>query len=318
MSTRRVPTLAMLLALATAACSTTAYQKQVGDFADGLTKVKSSFGDLATQEQQSFVIEGTLTGIGPHSLIQIPDSCGPGPSGKIDCRPVIRNTSTDATVPVVNEPAAPQALKLAGAVDGYGKALVALAGADDVAKLKEAAGQATAALAQLAADSGTPEGAALGPTATFVSWLAGKYLDERRLEALRDATNRATPLIESSATLLAQLAGKLRDHVVSQRAALLQLEATALQRLRQEHPTDRMAIFKASSQLVADGFAVQQLADADVAAPFNAMKASHAALAKALNDPSVSAADAFAQIQEFVNQVETLRSKLDATATGGK
>ena len=112
-----------LSAVTVAGCSSASYQQQISDLSTALTNVQSSFNSLSQSEQQAFVASQTALALQKGNQILIPAQCSDVQSTKssaINCIPVIYNGQTKKSRILVYKSAAPNALKLASSVAGYG------------------------------------------------------------------------------------------------------------------------------------------------------------------------------------------------------
>jgi hypothetical protein len=114
----------------------------------------------------------------------------------------------------------PNHIAAANAIAAYAAALKEVADADARPQVGAALDKATAAVGSLAnlvqPGSGAGLQAIAGPSASALTWLYGKYQEEVKMNALRDATQKMNPIMQEAAGLFgdeAELA------VVSARAA---------------------------------------------------------------------------------------------------
>jgi hypothetical protein len=318
---RRPSRATLLVTLLLSACSAPSYQKQVSDLSGALSKVKSSFETLAEDERQTFVQLQTRRGLRKDFLIQIPGDCINERPGRVEvnlpgCRPQIRSLKDDTVRTIDFKAAVPRGLQAAGLVADYGTSLVGLTESKDIAELQDAVEKAGAAVTKLQQDvSRNKTSTSFGAVTTFVTWAVGKYLDAMRFEQLRAVVREADPVVADAANLLSQQASKLQESLVAQKGELLNLSSTELARLRSGG--DVATIDKTADTLVGSAIALQQFARTDVTSPFKKMRAAHAALLAGLENPEVSPEAVFAQISEFVDQVDKLKKGLEPPK-GGK
>jgi hypothetical protein len=94
----------------------------------------------------------------------------------------------------------PDHIKAAQAIAGYAKALKEVADADAREQVRAALDKATTAVSSLAnivePGSGPGVKAIAGPSANALAWLYGKYQEQMKLNALREATKEMNPIIQ--------------------------------------------------------------------------------------------------------------------------
>jgi hypothetical protein len=300
-STSAISTLAVGLSLT--ACSTSSYQNQASGLAGGLSSAKTAFVSQSEVERKSFIASQVRVGLRSGSSLIVPESCIEGA-----CTPVISQGGIDHKI--VYKPAAPEALELAGALDNYGKALLTLAQAKDIADLKDAAGKASSSASALASAFGGPAiGGVTGAGLGIINWFVGAYLDYRRFLDLRDIVNAADPSIEIAQDKLGATAKKLQLSVIAKRSEDLKWETTALAHLRQSG-ADRAKLQAAGERLVQEAIDLQAYAETNVQEPFVKMRKAHATLKNSLNHPSLDPGAAFAAISEFGKSIDAMNTAI--------
>jgi hypothetical protein len=274
---------------------------------------------MSEQERKAFIDDQTQSALTSGSTFIVPTKCDLKTVSReeVDCRlQTVEPGSTEPTT-IVFTPAAPFGLTLASAVDQYGAGLTQLADASDVAELKEAAGDAAAAISHLAgtvdlARGGRGAVAAVGPVTTVAVGLFGAYLDSARLSELRKAVNSAAPHVNDASELLRDQAGLFQESLVRYRATRLGTKSKELARLRRDSPDKKDKINQMANELMIESAALQAYAKSDPGEPFLTMKAAHEELANSLNNPEVDLGTVFAKLKEFAEQIQTLRTELAA------
>ena len=307
-------------AFALCACSTSSYQKPTSELSAGISTAEAAFVTLAETERTSFISSQVRVGLAAGNSITISENCGPlildrdgKPATKVDCTPILTKHGVDK--PMTYDPAAPNAVELATAVDDYGKALLKIAEAKDIADLKDASAKAAAAATTLATTFGGPGiGAVAGAGLGIVNWLVGAYLDYQRFQDMRSIVNDADPSIEIAHSKLSAIAKLMQESVVTKRSVDIRFETTALAHLRQS-TTDRAKLQAAGEQLVSDALALQAFANTDVAKPFAKMRKAHAELRESLNNPKVDPGAAFAAISDFGKSVDAMNTAVKKLKT---
>ena len=307
------------LALLVAGCaSAPSYQKSVGDLSEAFSKMKTSFDAIAEDERQTFISLRTKRGLRKGYLIVIPAKCYQqenentrGKPSPLDCRPQIVSTETGQVTTVEFKSIIPTAAKLVGLINDYGTGLVAITASKDVADLKDAVGKAAAAISKLPGDlPGARKSDAAGAISAFAVYAVGRILDTQRLAVLREIVNAANGPIANSATLLAGYTTRYKKLLIAQKSELLSLSNTQLERLRESN-ADPATIAAAADSLVANAIALQKFSETDVTGVFTKMRDAHAALLDSLNNPEVSPEEVFAQIGEFIDQLDKLKKGLE-------
>ncbi|MGE0577627.1 MAG: hypothetical protein AB7F22_23460 [Reyranella sp.] len=279
------------------------YQIQASGLAGGLSSAKTAFVSLSEAERKSFIASQVRVGLNSGNSLIVPESCIEGA-----CTPVMSHGGVEHQI--IYKPAAPEALELAGALDGYGKALLTLAQAKDIADLKDAASKASSSASALASAFGGPAiGGVTGAGLGIVNWFVGAYLDYRRFLDLRDIVNAADPSIGIAQDKLSAIAKKLQLSVIAGKSDDLNWATKALTRLRQSG-ADRAKLQAAGEQLVQEAIDLQAYAEMNVQEPFVKMRKAHAALRDSLNHPSLDPAAAFAAISEFGKSIDAMNTAI--------
>lgn len=198
-----------------------------------------------------------------------------------------------------------KAIAVAGALDDYGKALVSLAAAKDVASEKAAMSKAASALVALTTALG-PAGAAVSGVVQGAAFIAGKVEDYSRLVRLRKIVGVADPAVAVAAKILADDATSLQQEVIASDLDSASREVDVYLRSRNAKGANPASNQNAANKIIADYDQIDQLASMDVMGPFTKMAQAHAALLKALKNPQLSFLDAVKLTNDFLTEAAQL------------
>lgn len=328
----RVACVAFLSAIG-AGCSSSSYEKQVTELSAGFTKVTASFQSLVEDERQAFVRSQTRIGLTSDHFLSVPGTCTPerieqanrqNKSDTVDCRAqviTISNGAQSGAKIIVFDPAAPKGLELAKKMAAYGEGLVILTTAKDVAELKEGVAKASAAIVKLRAVV-EPKAPAepFGAITSAGVWAIGKLLDAQRVEQLKRVVAEADDTVADAASLLARQARLAQRSILTQRAQFLSHDQVQIRHLREgvvKNPDAGDAtLVKAADDFVVGSLSLQTFAKTDIGKPFASMREAHANLLHALKNPELPPDLVFAQLGEFIDQVDKLNSAIEAARKG--
>jgi hypothetical protein len=314
--------LGWVLLLTVAACAPYDFSRQAAGFAADVDKVSDGVAatddalatDRATAVQLH--LDDARARVEKSPACEVPVSKGVKGSDA-PCLIFARNGAPSAPSQVEQQLA--RSMDAMAAWRDSARALAAGTNAADRAAYDAAVGKLADAVGGLAGAAG-PAGAAAGTAVTAgahtVGWLIGEALDEQRFDSLTAAVNAvgtAPPGSETTIRIVTDAIGK----------GLLVARAERLDTLNTELDEDIAGLGPALPdtayrQRLADAEAlaatIQSLRAADPAAAANALNAAHAALVKAVNDPSRDAAGLDKALAQFAAQAQALRTDLTAGA----
>lgn len=222
----------------------------------------------------------------------------------------------------------PGGLTLARAITDYGKALSAVASASPD-NLQQGIGELFAGAISLASSLSSPADSALNDKlgAAIVAplkWIAGQYLEQRKIAALREATSLADPIFPCAMYLMAEQANALRVIAVNKRAIDLdyaeEIYGTLLEPAKFSITTPAQSMDRADqlqrrleSAMKVEAIWVEatNLANLKVAQSYLGLALAHSKLTKQLANPNVNWAD----VSRTVNEAQTALSPLLALLT---
>jgi hypothetical protein len=307
-------------------CSTVSYQKPVSALSDSISATKTAFNALSEEERKDYVTLQIRDAVDEGKRIAAPTRrhCPPekrpattsaGSPAQIDCRPTIYDPRTKEEKPIEVNAAAPKLLKLADALDSYGKGLGQLAAAQDIAALKDAIAKAGAGAATLAATvEGPAIGAAAGATLDFVEWLVGAYLDNQRFRELRHIVEASDPSVAIAAKDMAQVAQLLKGNIARKRALDVHEASNTFLRL-QNAGGDKAKTEAAGEAFVSGALDLQAFLETDVTETLNNVREGHAKLLESLKHPEIDPAAVYAALDTLRTKVAAMRDafvKLEA------
>jgi|GEM_PF-5090326 len=337
--------LAVLLVLGSA-CSPAVYKEEIGELAAAIEKTETTFAELRTQEHEATIEVNARYFLSfANAQLNINYDCARGvrqPCGLV-------MVTGDGTRVFPDETIGQEATKLLAQLTKYAKGLeaIAIAGAEDAEAVNEAAGKAGTAISGLASAVGGSSDivtARVGAVESVFKWLVGAYVDQKRYNALRDAINKADPLVKRAGASLREemvlfwtLAGKSkvdrldvgiedlgRKAVVASSSgaatpsgsgAMMQATNGAgkasdaeVQHELREH--ERFALLK---ELAAESDSLQAWNAADPGVLVDKLVAAHSDLAEAINDPTEQAEAVFKSLGDFAEQIEKIRDALKSS-----
>jgi hypothetical protein len=311
----RCPAGIVVTAILLAGCTAASYQKPVGALSDSISAAKTAFSALSEEERKDYVTLQIRGAVEVGNRIAPPRHCHTARSkaggsasvapDPVDCRPTIYDVESRSEKPIEVDEAAPKLLKLADALDGYGKGLGQLAAAQDIAALKDAIAKAGAGAQTLATTVGGPGiGVAAGATLDFAEWLVGVYLDNQRFRELRHVVNATDPSIALAATKMAEAAEPMKRTIARKRALDVVDASNNFLQMQNAH-ADKLATESAGESFVSGALDLQAFIKTDITEALHNMREAHAKLRAALNNPKIDLATVFGEI-------DTLRAKVTA------
>lgn len=302
---------ALLFAALLGACSATDYRAPVQAFDQAVgegARLVDAYG--RERAEANFALRRAALAQRPDQLVVRGADCRPG-------------AAPGACVPRLGEgrtpvgPAAPAArpAELAAALARYADALGTVAGASTEAEFDTAVGRLSSALSGLAGvvPGGGGVAGSIEPAGGLLSGLGGLALQQRRFGLLRDAINRADPVVQEAAKELAAVVAGQREAAADDRAALL-ARLTALYNAMEPAAgaagattaVNREALLARIADLAAQQ---RRLLGADPATDLRALGEAHAALRRGVNDPTPP----MAQIADELKRLsDRLRRAADA------
>ena len=284
-------------------CSPAVYKDEIGEFAKAMTKTRTAYEQLRTEEQDAAVetdARGVLAGGGEFRTL---DSCT---IGKPDsCGIVIVIDDSSRAYP--REKAGPDIAKLLKLMTEYADGLAKIAGAKEADAVNEAAAGVSAAIKRLveavASKSGSDVSAQVGFLESGFKWLVGVYVDEKRYNALKSAVTTADPAFKDAGIALGKVIPLLVRSVISSKTARLQHGVQALDEAGNMSCEERLALAKA---LADESRTLRAFAAQNLTTVVDKMVKAHGELAKALEEGKGSTEAVFKWIREFADQVDAL------------
>jgi len=214
-----------------------------------------------------------------------------------------------------------KALRAMAALKGYAQGLAAVTNAQDKADYQAAVTKLSASVQAISklADAAVPGISAIAPAVVNIfGWVVGTSLDQQRFATLKQVVNAVDkPLPESAKTdkpirIVANFVGLAFDDVTGARLRLLNDEADTLvyplgrtitgEDAYRQRLTEVNTLVGSIEGLRRSSFAWQGLSEA------------HDKLVKAVNEGGVNIADLQKAVGEFVEQVEALKTAIDASS----
>jgi hypothetical protein len=293
------------------ACSPYLYKKEIVGFQTGLSTLSTAYDEghrRLTEEQHAarrwdwLSREATLV---PSAGCYFPPSTGGCGLQEVGRAVVPSNADREIA-------------RAAGQIRGlerYAEGLAAVTNAEDRAALDAAAGSLKSAIADLAAAGGLP-----APPVEILTQAFAAYLDQRRYTVLRTRVLEADGLVSATARALESdlnLLAAARAVELRASAALLAgttgqtpsepARARTLERMGVNYPA-RVAAAQA------DTATLESLRRADPGKAARDLSGAHAALAKALRDPSRQTGAVLDAVETFVDSARALRGTTAAPA----
>jgi hypothetical protein len=296
---------ALLLALATAACSTGDYSKPIDDFAAATTDAKQALSDLNTQVTDAY--RGVLDAAILKGDLLLRQKGGECTVGSPRCRLTLVDADGVEREVYPPEPPLTRMTLLMTEVDHYAANLKALLEADTAEKVEAQVNAALGSVQNLAetvsklrAEEGAPPSEIpqfATPVGEAVNWVLGKYIDRVKYRGLQRATDAAKPVIRQAADLFSTVSDVVTDVPSSALANEVSMGQDAL-RL---NPSQAAITSYAQSAARYDA-----LLTAGPTQVFQKMGDAHDALADSLQSTDFNLATASAKIQAFAAEAEQL------------
>ena len=305
------PSMVLVVGLGIAAgCTTGAYEQAIEDFAFATEKADKAVEKMASQledRERERRIEVALKK--PLAVRPADDTCQ---SGSEACRLVIKAGGGEDPLPLEPGPQLRNTRALIDEIESYAVLLDAIAKADHRSEVEGAIDGISGSVKKIAKLFGREAPAALSPAADLVGWIAGVYLDNLKLTALRDATRAAEQAFPETEAFLTTIATFL-DEPQDVDYTLAFNEAQRKFRFEKNSRANLLA-WNQSANLLDKAL---KLRTGDV---FKKMREAHHELHRALAPPDLDFESAIAKINEYRKVVEELLEILEAleTAVSGK
>ena len=206
---------------------------------------------------------------------------------------------------------------LMSGIAAYAANLQAIATSDApqqvTASLSAAAGSIKnldAALASIKGSTASQDAAVIDASANIAGWVAGEYVNQLQVDALRKATARANPVIQKALPILQEAATSAAITVNAGYAEQVDAQREAYRRA----PGDRAALDRFEKAVLDFDTALKGTSPA----VFDAMAVAHRDLTDALAGKNVTLADASAAIEEFAKKAESLHKLVVALEAAAK
>jgi hypothetical protein len=290
----------LLLPLAASGCSVAGYEKPVAAFAEATKSSTQSLGELSnTVTGQVRTMRRQEVLATPAKLFVPPTECLAVDSAR--CRAYVRSSPADPQPRELSpDPALQQMLVLMDQMKRYTDGLQAIIAADTKAQVDASVAATSGSLSNLAKSVAPTAPAAqeiIPPATAAIGWIAGVYIDSVKYNALKSATRMAEPLVQAAVPVFTRAAEQAGRAV---RAQLAEDVSVHVDRFRNTKDSAALSGVTESAE------AYDALLQAPPADLFGKLGESHTALERALNNPSLGFADAFAKIEDFGKEAEKL------------
>lgn len=344
-------------ALLLTACSTPNYAEQAASFSRSVSAGGSAFGALRAAERDAAIREQVSMIIAARHAVNIDcdvvtDLAGAidGPALEAEWRALSTELAggqpcalehfgfatggqeqgvavfevvplADGTIEVSSQ--ARNSAALLGAIDDYGEALAAVAGAEDIAALNESGGRLALAVGGLAGTLGKAAGGPdlsglVDPASAAVQWIGTNYLNHKRRKMLLRAAGAADALMDETEdrlgalTLALQVSGLQHKMVVLDNDITEHFQRTLAASARDGDTADNRTRRETLLHRIVEGYlGLVALKTSEPAETVKAMRAAHAALLMAIQDDR-SLKTAFQELRTFAEIVKELHEKIGA------
>jgi len=215
--------------------------------------------------------------------------------------------SSETLKPLAFDTLIPQTAEIADHLSSYAAALNELAAADSKDKVSAALGKvntAVSAAANIVMPGTAPAAAAaLGPVTEGLAWLYGKYQDNLKARALREATAEMNPVVQAAADQF----GKMAKLAATADSAVAVTQFNDAQKTYEDQPSE--SNLRAYLQAASDLNGV--LKAPQVGAVFASLAAAHDKLTQALDGRIKSFADLEATVARLADDAQTLHKLAD-------
>jgi 3-deoxy-D-manno-octulosonate 8-phosphate phosphatase KdsC-like HAD superfamily phosphatase len=300
---RKAAAAAALLALCSA-CAGPDPAKVIGPFAtatqDASAAIKA-YDEAAAQRLTEIGVAKVLSSANAGiAVVPMQDGCM---SGSADCQLGYRLSKGADPKQLAFQTLIPETALIADDLSTYGGALSDLAAADSRDEVSAALGKASAAISSAAnvvqPGSGPAAAAILGPSASGLSWLYGKYQDKIKADALRKATAAMNPVVAQAAAHFQLIA----DQAATADQAVAVGEFNEAQQTYQDAPN--ASTLRAYMKAAADLNAI--LKAPHVGKVFTSLAGAHDKLTDALDGEIESFAELQASVAQLAADAQTLR-----------
>lgn len=306
----------LMLLLGLAACSPYSYSKEVSAISTGVTQLSNGFTSGYTALASDRELETQLTLTDTRARVSVATSCD-DPTSKLPCGLYRFGGSAPALSAIEQDRS--KTMEAIAVLKGYADALAAVTNAADRTAYDAAVAQLSGAVGTLAktADPAAPGVSTVAPAfVNIIGWLVGTALDQQRFDSLKAAvTTVGTPQANGKAPIdtVATTLGAGLLALSLQRQAVLGGELDAL--IKPLSPTMTAAAYQTrlndaqTTATVLDG-----LRKADPTAAAVSLTQAHAALLKAINDPTKNYPSLLKSVSDFADRAAALQAALAATA----
>jgi hypothetical protein len=300
--------------IVSAGCATvTSYQKPITDFATATASAESTLATLNQSVTAAYAarLEAEVNE-GKFAIQRKGGDCElTSPRCRLQAIPVSEDASTKATVPYPPEPLLGNVVTLMAGISAYSEGLTAIVNADTAQQVAASVDSAMGSIESLAGSiaeiSGKPVSSSVAayatPTGKALNWITGQYIAKIQLDGLRQATERANPVIQRSVEIL-DVSAELAD-VNFQNDEVKRLDAAELSyetEVNNSNPGQATAL----TNLVAAASKYDQVLTSASSTVYSAMSAAHATLTDNLNNKSKTVVEVIAAIEEFSAQAATV------------
>ena len=291
-------TIALLTPLAAGGCSATSYKPAIDGFANASGKASEAYMALETN-----VLSAQTERLKRLAL-----------AGKAQVRPFEQDCTFKANhcrLEVMEKGGKAQLLpppnfgKISLLLNGITKyatnlqAIVNSQTAQQVSASLIAAGGSIKDLASMAPGSVADISAFAVPSANLAAWVAGQYVNQLQVSALRNATRAADPVIQKSAARLKDIAASAKDPALADATDAVEADQAAYQAA----PRDRSKL----EQLMQTAAVDDALLAAPAASVFSDMGEAHGKLTRSLQGQDVTLAEALAAVESFAAEATQLQ-----------
>jgi hypothetical protein len=302
---------ALAAAVLLAACGTGDYQKPVQTFAEATAAAQKSLDGYVAAVVSQAKEQRAAEAVEHSGKVEVqPDDCML--RGSARCRIVYQLDNDPAPVPISPESPVSTITALMGSIGTYADGLQAIATSDSAEKAKTSLAATSGSLqnlAKLVESKGSNLEAFAEPAASAAGWIVGAYIDHVRLNALRDATARADPLIGRAVPVFESTAKVIADAAKAPFANAVTDRRTAFK----DNPSD--SNLNGLLTAAADYDAVLTAKPDKV---FQSLADAHHELTEALKSDDLNLTAVFAKMETLKSQAEELQKIVTAFIAAGK
>ena len=309
----RRSTFVVVIFASLAACSVADYEKPVSDFAGATNNAAEALVVLDTQITESYAAVLRARVLSDKLLVKFDEGDCLVTSER--CRLVAVNRDNQKE-PLTPKDMIGRMVALMGSVRAYAQNLGAIVQADTAAQAATHVNAALGSVKNLSAtvvSFGGKGGADISDYTTaagkFVNWAIGQYVAKVKLDALREATTKAHPVIEEASRIFEDTAGLIALVPKGELSSEVEKSFQAFDDASNESNLEN---------LIAKADAYDQFLRTKPATVFAQLREAHGALAAKLKNDDLSLSNVSAKIEAFVVEAKTLLSIVRELRDAGK